>query len=94
MILFLAGVMIVPTVYVLMDGGTLKQEDNVRKDFLRHFREKKKNIEDMQNRAYDVLNEFDMRKVGEGGVKIIKILNEFGIKTYMDELKSPYPIFF
>ena len=42
MILFLAGVMIVPTVYVLMDGGTLKQEDNVRKDFLRHFREKKK----------------------------------------------------
>ncbi len=59
----------------------------MKTSFLKEFRQKDKNIEDMQKRAYEVLEEFNMRKVGSGGVGIIKILNGFGIRTYMDDLQ-------
>ena len=57
------------------------------KNFLLEFRKKNNSIDDMQDRAYDVLDEFGMRNAGKGGVRIIEILNGFGIKTYMDDLQ-------
>ena len=57
-------------------------------EFLKEIRNKPIDIDDMQERAYDILDRFSMRKVTHGGVRIVSILNEFGIKTYLDDIKS------
>ena len=57
--------------------------------FLQEFRKKPKAVEDMQERAYEVLDEMNMRNVSFGGTRIISILNEFGIKTYISEIDPP-----
>ena len=59
----------------------------MKTDFLSGIKEKPAGIDDMQDRAYEVLDRFSMRRVPRGGVKIVKILNGFGIKTYLDDIK-------
>ena len=57
-------------------------------EFLSEIRNKPIEIENMQDRAYDVLDKFSMRRVPRGGVKIVSILDGFGIKTYLDDIRS------
>ena len=56
-------------------------------DFLSGIREKSAGIDEIQNCAYEVLDRSSMRRVPRGGVKIVKILSGFGIKTYLDDIK-------
>ena len=65
----------------------MKRNAGMETDFLSKIRGKPAGIDDMQDRAYEVLDRFSMLEVPHGGVKIVKILNGFGIKTYMDDIK-------
>ena len=56
-------------------------------DILSGIREKSAGIDEIQNCAYEVLDRSSMRRVPRGGVKIVKILSGFGIKTYLDDIK-------
>ena len=56
--------------------------------FLKDLRAKGTDAGDMQMRAYDVLDELGMRRVMDGGVRIVEIMEYFGIRVYMDDLRS------
>ena len=57
--------------------------------FLQEYRKRPNRIEDMQDRAYDILDKLGMREIAFGGTKIVRILGGFGIKTYLSVIKPP-----